>query len=60
MCFDEVRIIRWAVRPLRLLFGIQVIQVAEELVEAVLGRQVLIAVAQMVLAELSGRVAQRL
>jgi hypothetical protein len=37
-----------------------VIQVAEELVEAVHGRQVLVAVAEMVLAELPGRIAQRL
>jgi hypothetical protein len=45
---------------LRLLLGIQVVEVAEELVELVVGRQVLVAVAEMVLAELAGRVALRL
>jgi hypothetical protein len=39
------------------LLGIQVIEVAEELVEAVVARQMLVAVAQMVLAELAGGVA---
>jgi hypothetical protein len=37
-----------------------VVQVAEELVEAVQGRQVLVSVAEVVLAELAGRVAERL
>jgi len=37
-----------------------VVEVAEELVEAVNGRQELVAVAEMVLAELTGRVAGRL
>ena len=41
-------------------FGVEVIEVAEELVEAVNGRQKLVAVAQMVLAELAGGVALRL
>ena len=45
---------------LGLLFGVQVIEVAEELVEAVDGRQMLVAVAEMVLAELAGLVAVRL
>ena len=45
---------------LRLLLGIEVIEVAEELVEAVHGRQEVVAVAEMVLAELAGGVAQRL
>ena len=45
---------------LRLVLGVEVIEVAEELVEAVHGRQELVAVAEMVLAELSGRVAERL
>ena len=45
---------------LRLFLGIQVIQVAEELVEAVGGGQVLVLVAEVVLAELAGGVAQRL
>ena len=45
---------------LRLLLGVEVVEVAEELVEAVLGRQMLVAVAEMVLAELAGRIALRL
>ena len=57
---EETRIVLRPVGPFRLLFGIQVIQVAEELIEAVVGRQILVAVAQMVLAELSGRITQRL
>ena len=44
---------------LRLLFGVQVVEIAEEFVEAVHGRQVLVVVAQVVLAELAGRVALR-
>ncbi len=42
---------------LGLLLRVQVIQVAEELVESMDRRQVLVAIAQVVLAELSGRVA---
>jgi hypothetical protein len=45
---------------LRLLLGIEVVEVAEELVEAVGRGQVLVAVAQVVLAELASDVAQRL
>ena len=45
---------------LRLLLGVEVVEVAEELVEAVDRRQELVAVAEMVLAELAGRVALRL
>ena len=45
---------------LRLLLGVEVVEVAEELVEAVHRRQELVAVAEMVLAELAGGVAQRL
>ena len=48
------------VELLRLLLGIQVIEVAEPFVEAVHGRQELVAVAQVVLAELAGGVALRL
>ena len=40
--------------------GVQVIEVAEEFVEAVHGRQEFVPIAQMVLAELAGGVAQRL
>src|SRR5262249_11277006 len=45
---------------LGLLLGVEVIEVAEELVEAMHRRQKLVAVAQMVLAELAGGVAERL
>ena len=45
---------------LRLLLGVEVVEIAEELVEAVDRRQELVAVAEMVLAELAGRVALRL
>ena len=55
----EVRL-RRIVHILRLLLGVQVIEVAEELVEAVGGGQVLVLVAEVVLAELAGGVAQRL
>src|SRR5262245_2195965 len=46
------------VDALRLLFGVEVIEIAEELVEAVGGREELVTVAQVVLAELAGGVAQ--
>ena len=55
----ELRALR-VVGILRLLLGVEVIEVAEELVEAVHGRQKFVAVAEMVLAELAGRVALRL
>ena len=45
---------------LRLVFGIEVIKIAEELIEAVDSGQELVAVAEMVLAELSGHIAERL
>ena len=45
---------------LGLILGIEVVKIAEELVEAVNRGQKLVAVAEMVLAELSGRVTQRL
>src|SRR5262249_29798273 len=48
------------VELLRLLFGVQVIEVAEPLVEAVRRRQELVAVPEVVLAELAGGVADRL
>ena len=44
----------------RVLHRVEVVEVAEELVEAVDGRQVLVAVAEVVLAELPGGVALRL
>jgi hypothetical protein len=55
----ELRVLR-IVRVFRLFLRIKVIEVAEELVEAVRRRQELVLVAQMVLAELAGRGAQRL
>src|SRR5271169_5282523 len=48
------------VRQLRFLFSVQVIEIAEEFVEAVKGRQVLIPVSEMVLAKLAGGIAERL
>ena len=42
---------------LGLLLGVEVVEVAEELVEPVVGRQMLVVIAEMVLAELAGRVA---
>src|SRR5215831_17807273 len=42
---------------LRLLLGVEVIEIAEEFVEAVCGRQMLVAIAEVVLAELAGGVA---
>src|SRR5204863_9082533 len=48
------------VGQLRLLLGVQVIQIAEELVEAMYGRQVFVAVTEVVLPELAGCIAERL
>ena len=45
---------------LRLLLGVEVVERAEELVEAVRRGQMFVAVAEMVLAELAGDVALRL
>src|SRR5262249_46301527 len=45
---------------LRFFLGVQVIEVAEKLIEAMVGGQELVLVAQMVLAELTGDVALRL
>ena len=55
----ELGILRIVV-GLGLLLGIEVVEIAEELVEPVHGRQVLVAVAEVVLAELAGGVALRL
>ena len=51
---------RRPVRQLGLLLRVEVVEVAEELVEAVDGRQVLVQVAEVVLAELAGGIAVRL
>ena len=48
------------VRQFRLFLGVQVVEVAVEFVEAVHRRQELVAVAEMVLAELAGGIAERL
>ncbi|MCY1498193.1 hypothetical protein D9M68_321760 [compost metagenome] len=57
---EERGIVLRPVGPLGLLFGIQVIEVAEELVEAMSCRQEAVLVAEMVLAELPGGIAKRL
>ncbi len=57
---DGVQQILRIVGVRRVFHRVQVIQVAEELVEAVDGGQKLVAVAEVVLAELAGGVAQRL
>ena len=54
----ERRVLR-IVRVLRLILGIQVIEIAKELIEAVNGRQEFVAVAEMIFAELSGGIAGR-
>src|SRR4030095_5917305 len=58
----EVRkvFLRRIVAQLRLLLGIQVVKIAEEFVEAMHGRQVLVLVAKVVLAELASAVTKRL
>ena len=56
---SEVRVLR-VVGILGLFLGVQVIQVAEELVEAMHRRQVLVAIAEVVLAELAGGVPETL
>src|SRR5271155_2466231 len=48
------------VAKLGFFFGIEVVEVAEELIEPVDGGKVFVAVSQMVLAELAGGVAERL
>ncbi len=45
---------------LRLLFGIQVIQIAKELVESMYRRKKFITITQVILSELAGGVAERL
>ena len=57
---DDVQQILRVVGMRRVFHRVQVIQIAEEFVEAVDGGQEFVQVAQMVLAELAGGVAQRL
>ena len=59
-CARVGRVILRPVGTFRLFFGVQMVEIAKELVEAMDGGQILVAVAQMVLAELAGRIAQRL
>jgi len=56
---DDLRVLRKVVL-LGVLAGVQMVENPEELVETVHRRQVLVAIAQVVLAELAGRIAQRL
>ena len=59
--FEIGEIVRVGIIPqLRFFLGIEVIKVAEELIEALVGGQVLIPIAEMVLAELAGAVAEGL
>src|ERR1700733_8214112 len=48
------------IRIFRIFFRIQMVEIAEKLVEAVHSRQIFIAVAKMVLAELTGGIVERL
>jgi hypothetical protein len=57
---QEDRIVLGPIRHLRLLLGVQVVQVAEEFVEAMICRQILVTVSQVVLAELPGCISKRL
>ena len=57
--FDRLRIFGEVIF-LGIFAGVEVIEDAEKFVEAVIGRQMLVAVAEMVLAELSRGVAKRL
>jgi hypothetical protein len=56
--FQECRIL-WIIGEFRLFFRVEVIEIAEELIESVDGRQEFIPIAEMVLAELAGRIAER-
>ena len=55
----ELRVLG-VVLVLRFLLGVEMVEIAEEFVEPVYGRQIFVAVAEMVLAELPGGVAERL
>jgi acetylornithine/succinyldiaminopimelate/putrescine aminotransferase len=57
---QEFRVVLRPIRSLGLFLGIEVVQVAEELIEAMIGRQVLVLVAEMILAELASGIAERL
>src|SRR6185369_16767791 len=53
----ERRVIPWIIRLLRLLLGIEVVEVAVELVESMEGRQEFVTIAQAVLSDLRRHVA---
>lgn len=55
----ETRVLR-VVRVLRLLFGVQVVEIAEEFIESVDGGEELVKISHVVLAELAGRIPQGL
>ena len=57
-CENSGNPFREVVGHFRLFLGVEVVEIAEELVESVIGRQYLIQVAEMVLAELAGGVAR--
>src|SRR5262249_29786209 len=57
--FLESRILR-VIRILGIFLGVEVIEVAEKFIEAVYGRQKPVHISQMVFAELTGRVTERL
>ncbi|MNL51628.1 hypothetical protein D3C87_1747390 [compost metagenome] len=54
---DETRIVFWPQFALGFFLGIEVIEVAEEFIKAVVGGQIFILVAQVVLTKLSGGIA---
>ena len=58
VCTHVCGVIFWPVRTLGLFLGIKVIEVAEELVEAMHCRQKFVPVAKVVLAELACRIAE--
>jgi hypothetical protein len=58
--FHELFVVLRPIGLLGLLVGVEMIEVAKELIETVVGRQILVEVAEMVLAKLSCCIAQRL
>ena len=51
--------VTWIVFVFRFFLGIQVVQVAEKFIESMVGRQVFILIAEVVLAKLTGRITAR-
>src|ERR1700685_707684 len=60
VALKKIGIVTGPVWTFGLLFRVQVVQVAEELIEAVVGRQEFVAIAEVVLAELTCGVTERL